>query len=464
MAFLSSADRQAWLVSDGAGTLAVFRAGGKWFLFDAHSLNVFGVERGVAERARDAAFWSRLAAGGDDESGLGALYRQGQLFTADRHGDRNPLADVPLLHLCLLVSSACNLRCGYCFYAHGPYTPGPGAVMSPAVGRQAIDFFLANSEQPDLEVSFFGGEPLLAWDTVRSVVEYAAALGRERGRRFNYHITTNGTMLSEQVVDFLTEHGFSVILSIDGAPDIQDRQRPAAGGGPSSPAVERWARHLASGPLRAHTTARATYTAASVQRLSETVAYLAQLGFADISIEPAYGRPGTPDVLGVEHLGAIEQAYERLVTWFIGRIERREYVSLFHLRHFTSLISRQTPQESECGAGLGLLAVTPEGDLFPCDGLAMIDEHRLGTVAGGLDRGRQERWRKGVNQKGACQGCWAKYVCGGGCRAWAYAFGDGEIDTPLPFNCEMVKLLFRYSCLFKSELPRPGAEPPARMG
>ena len=455
MAFYGFQERQTSVVSDRMGKIAVFEAGGKWFLFDVHSLNVFEVDEEIADEARDPIFWNRKEAEQDDSHGLWALLQEGELFTRDSHSDQNPLVDTPLAHVCLVVSTLCNLRCTYCFYGHETYSYDLGAIMKPEVGQQAIDFFIGNSNQSELTVSFFGGEPLIAFGTIRAVVEYANEIGSKHGRRFSYHLTTNGTRFTEQILEFLERHQFSIIISIDGPPGIQDRQRSRPDGQPSSELLEEWTKRLLSGPLRENTTARATYTRSSLDQLIEAVTYLEGLGFRDISIEPAYTDGSFDDSLTLKDLPAIEKSYLAFTRWLVRRVRQNDYnISVFHFRHFVRIIAQQVVQQTECGAGLGVVAVGPNGDIFPCDGVAGIEEHKMGTLSGGLYESCQETWRKGVNQKHPCKGCWAKYVCGGGCRAWAYVFGNRDINTPLPFNCEMIKLLFRYSCLLKSELPR----------
>jgi uncharacterized protein len=394
--------------------------------------------------------------------------------------------DGQLQSLCLNVAHACNLACRYCFASRGGYESGDKTLMSAEIARRGVDFLLAHARPgAAVSVDFFGGEPLLAWDTVVETVGYGRGRARETGTGIEFTITTNGTLVDLARARFLAAEMSTVIVSLDGRPRVHDSMRPYASGGPSYGSALAGAELLAqaireadikttgrTGPTSLAKPAktmppesgrmwvRGTFTAQNPDFWRDAE-HLVEQGFTQISIEPVTGGAGAPWAIGPSQLPGIKSSYERLAQMAIeGR-----------LRFFHFELNRQRPacaakRFSGCGAGVHYACVSPGGSIYPCHQFDGMQEYKLGTVGSpGASPGVQGAG-PGVKGTGpgfdgaaasrpllpdprfagchvgtmpACRRCWAQLHCGGGCRHAAATAGGG-LYSPPDFCCTLLRL------------------------
>ena len=344
------------------------------------------------------------------------LIDQGLLFSPD-------LTEVPprpasvVKALCLNVAHDCNLRCGYCFASTGNFQ-GERELMPWDVAKAAVDFLIQGSKRRrQLEVDFFGGEPLLNWDVVRRTVEYAQEEAGKHGKSFRFTITTNGLGLTPAIEQFINEHMYNVVLSLDGRKVINDGLRLTASGRGSvyDTVVPKYLR-LLSGRQGKSYYVRGTFTAANLDFASD-VAHLHDLGFDQISMEPVVTAEEHEWALRGEHIPRILQEYERLAELFL---ERRLAGRPFNFFHFNVELKKGPclyKRLSGCGAGYEYLAVTPQGELYPCHQFVGEADFVLGSVWDGITNHDLPLEFKDAHVLNSpiCRGCWAKYYCSGGC-------------------------------------------------
>lgn len=346
--------------------------------------------------------------------------------------------------LCLHIAHDCNLRCRYCFADSGAFG-GDRSLMTPAVGRQAVDFLLAHSPRRHGEIDFFGGEPLLNFDTVREVASYVRQRERETGRMIKLTLTTNATRLDDAVLRFLNDYNVSLVLSLDGRRQVHDRMRPFAGGQGSYDAVlaniqrvlasRRSERFAAAG---VYTYVRGTYTAYNTDFAADAL-FMADLGFPVVSVEPVVAKDA-PYALTEEHLPELYRQYELLAKEYVARKLAGQDFHFFHfdmdLAHGPCLYKRL----AGCGAGCEYFAVAPQGDLYPCHQFVGRDGFRLGSVFTGVENTAlvESFSQAHVLNKPACRWCWARFLCSGGCHANAHLF-NGTIYEPYQLGCALQK-------------------------
>ncbi|MCL1853993.1 MAG: SPASM domain-containing protein [Peptococcaceae bacterium] len=360
--------------------------------------------------------------------------------------------------ICLHVAHDCNLRCGYCFAGTGHFG-GDRGLMSLEVGKKALDFvFAAGGGRPHCEVDFFGGEPLLNWPVVRDLVLYGRELERQTGRTVKFTMTTNAVLFTEEVQDFVEKEHISMVFSLDGRPEIHDRMRPFADRSGSyeviADRVSDWMRrHRKASRYATGTYAyvRGTYTRHNLD-FDRDVMHLAGLGIQRISLEPVVAPPGKDCAyaLGHEHVEALEASYDRL-----GEEARQGKFAFFHFN--AGLAGVCLPKRlSGCGAGSEYLAVSPEGDLYPCHQFVGQEAFRMGSLDGGLTDSltggltgglsdslscawecvlenaavlTEQFRRANVYGKATCRECWARFSCSGGCHAANVTHGGSLYDV-----------------------------------
>ncbi len=389
-------------------------------------------------------------------------------------GDPGPWAcpedeSPPAVHsLTLHVAGLCNLACEYCFedWPHLRGLAGPASgLMSGEVARSAIDYLMRESGGArHVSISFFGGEPLLAWPVVRSATLYARQAARDHGKEVSFHLTTNGTRLSAEIQAFLVEHDFEVILSLDGPPAVHDRFRVFRDGSPSSEIVLRHALEMrqriedARPGTAASVTVRGTYFRPTLDFVS-SVYYLADKGFESISVENGVVPADRPFALRLEDVDGITRRYDRLVARMAdGLIQGTRRFRHFHMIRALEALVAGRGRKRECGAGTGYLAIGPDGTLYPCHKFVGDPDLRVGTLAGGVERPEIGRalWDAHAETKEPCNSCWARYLCGGGCHADAY-LASGGFQHPEPVSCALLrhrmKLAFYLLDRLESEAP-----------
>ncbi len=371
-----------------------------------------------------------------------ALKENGQLFAEDIYEDK---ADVlknknnVIKALCLHVAHTCNLNCTYCFASQGKYQ-GDKALMSFEVGKQALDFLIANSgTRKNLEVDFFGGEPLMNWEVVKKLVAYARSIEKEHGKNFRFTLTTNGMLLDDEVTEFCNKEMNNVVLSLDGRPEVHDRLRKDyTGKGSYDVIVPKFQEFVKKrGDLSYYV--RGTYTHNNVD-FTNDIFHTADLGFTELSMEPVVCAPSDPYALTKEDLPELFKQYEILANEMIKREKEGRGFTFYHymidLENGPCIYKRI----SGCGSGTEYLAVTPWGELFPCHQFVGDEKYSMGNVWDGVTNTKmQENFRKcNVYSRPECKDCWAKLYCSGGCAANAY-HATGDINGIYEYGCELFK-------------------------
>lgn len=341
--------------------------------------------------------------------------------------------------LCLHVAHDCNIRCAYCFASQGDFK-GDRSFMSFEVGKKALDLLVANSgNRRNLEVDFFGGEPLMNFEVVKQLVEYGRSIEGAHNKNFRFTLTTNGVLLNDEIMDYVNEHMSNVVLSIDGRKEVNDKMRyTISGGGTYDIIVEKFKRLVEKRKGKSYYL-RGTFTSNNLD-FSKDVIHMADLGFYSTSVEPVVAKPSDAYAITEEHIDVLKQEYEKLADEMIKRHNTEKEFSFFHF----ALDMGQGPcvvkRLSGCGAGSEYLAVTPEGDIYPCHQFVGDEHFKMGNVmAGILDFGLTNQFKNAhVYNKEKCRSCWAKFYCSGGCHANAYNFNN-DIFVPYDIGCELEK-------------------------
>ena len=385
------------------------------------------------------------------------LEQAGKLFTPDTFapmaGELKQKTAGVVKALCLHVAHTCNLNCSYCFASQGKYH-GERAVMSFEVGKRALDFLVENSgTRKNLEVDFFGGEPLMNFQVVKDLVAYARSIEKEKGKNFRFTLTTNGVQIDQDVIDFVNRECSNVVLSLDGRKEVHDRYRvDYAGHGSWEKIVPKFQKLVASRPQDKTYYMRGTFTHANPDFLKD-IQVMLDLGFTELSMEPVVCAPGDPSELTPEDLEIVKEQYEKLAELMI---ERRKAGKPFTFYHYMIDLTGGPciyKRISGCGSGTEYMAVTPWGDLYPCHQFVGEDAYCLGNIWDGvtnLDK-RQEFAQCNVYARPDCQDCWAKLYCSGGCAANAF-HATGSVRGVYKPGCELFKK--RMECAIMVEASR----------
>lgn len=383
------------------------------------------------------------------------LVEQGLLFAEDpgtraanlltsKRGRYGPRA------LCLNIAHACNMRCSYCFAASGTYH-GRVDIMPAEVAEQAIDFMLEGWPGKQCEVDFFGGEPLLAWDTLVHAVEYGKRRAAEKGKRLRFTCTTNGSLLTPERMAFLDENKVAIVVSLDGRPEVHDRMRRTSCGTGSFSQCLRGAKLVLEsrgagqgcsagyGSMGSYYI-RGTYTACNLD-FSEDVRYLLELGFTRVSLEPVVAHEGEEYAIRRDQLDAIASEYDKLALYYTQEMLAGRPFQYFHFELKLSDGPCVSKRLSGCGAGVEYMAVSPDGRLWPCHQFDGREGYCLGDVWRGItDLALQQQFaRLTPLEKQKCRTCWARYLCGGGCHANAAEFSH-SVWEPWDLGCEVQKI------------------------
>ena len=370
-----------------------------------------------------------------------ALTEEGRLFTRDVYEDyidEVKQRKTVVKALCLHIAHDCNLACKYCFAEEGEYH-GRRALMSYEVGKKALDFLIANSgKRRNLEVDFFGGEPLMNWQVVKDLVAYGREQEKIHDKHFRFTLTTNGVLLNDEVQEFVNREMDNVVLSLDGRNEVNDRMRPFRNGKGSYDLIVPKFQKLAESRNQQKYYIRGTFTRNNLD-FSNDVLHFAELGFEQISVEPVVADPACGYALTEDMLPALRDEYERLARIYVQR--RREPGKWFNFFHFMVDLNGGPCLKKRltgCGAGNEYVAVTTDGDIYPCHQFVGREGYRMGSVLdGSFDAGIQRTFAENhVLNKEKCSKCWARFYCSGGCAANAQAFG-GDIRTPYDMECEL---------------------------
>ena len=371
---------------------------------------------------------------------LRSLYQDGRLFSEDKleqYVGKAYSADSPIKAMCLHIAHDCNLRCEYCFAAKGDFGTGR-KLMSTETACAAMDFLVANSgNRRNLEVDFFGGEPLMNLNAVKQTVEYARGLEKTHDKLFRFTLTTNGLLLDDDAVDFINREMSNVVLSIDGRKAINDKLRPTPNGKGSYDLIVPKYRHLVEARGRQNYYVRGTFTKYNPD-FCDDVMHLYELGFDQISVEPVVSDKLLSFALDERDLPRIFEEYERLMLKIEEIKADGGFINFFHFMLDLDGGPCAIKRMKGCGCGNEYVAVTPEGDIYPCHQFAGMEEWRMGTLMGGtLDRSIKERFAVAhIYTKEGCKDCWCRYFCSGGCNANNVQY-MGDLLTPHSIGCEL---------------------------
>ena len=360
----------------------------------------------------------------------GLLYKE-EVHTA-------PVKSHEVKALCIHICHDCNLRCRYCFADEGAYHAAR-EMMSSETAKRAIDFLIANSgSRRVLEVDFFGGEPLMNLSVIKETVAYAKAEAAKRGKRFLFTTTTNGLLLNDDAIEFLNAEMENVVLSLDGRKEVHDAVRKTVSGKGSFDAVIDKIKKFVSIRGDKHYYVRGTFTAKNLD-FSKDVLFLADQGFTSLSVEPVV--TDIPELqIGEEHLPQIEAEYERLCDEYIRREAEGKGFSFFHFHIDLEGGPCLQKRVSACGAGNEYFSVVPNGDIYPCHQFAGDAKWKMGNVyEGKLDGEIRSLFASScLFTRDKCDGCFAKFICSGGCSANNYHY-NGDINKPYEMTCAMMK-------------------------
>ena len=374
---------------------------------------------------------------------IAELKAQGQLFTEDTFepmaGALKAKTSGVIKALCLHIAHTCNLNCSYCFASQGKYH-GERVLMSYEVGKRALDFLIENSgSRRNLEVDFFGGEPLMNFDVVKRLVEYARSIEKEKGKNFRFTLTTNGVLVDDDVIDFADREMSNVVLSLDGRKEVHDRYRvDYAGNGSWDKIVPKFQRFVeARGGKNYYM--RGTFTHANPDFL-EDIKTMLDLGFSELSMEPVVAADDDPAALTEADKPIVMKQYEQLAELMLERDKEGKPFTFYHymidLKGGPCIYKRI----SGCGSGTEYMAVTPWGDLYPCHQFVGDEKFKLGDIWHGVDNTavQDEFASCNVYAREECRDCWAKLYCSGGCAANAY-HSTGSVKGIYKYGCDLFR-------------------------
>lgn len=371
-----------------------------------------------------------------------SLKQDGKLFTPDTY--ENLAFDYKnnskvIKALCLHVAHTCNLSCSYCFASQGKYH-GDRALMSFEVGKQALDFLIANSgTRTNLEVDFFGGEPLMNWDVVKDLVAYARSQEPIHNKKFRFTLTTNGVNIDDDVIEFANKEMHNVVLSLDGRKEVHDRFRVYHNGKGSYDDIVPKFQEFVKRRGDKNYYMRGTFTHHNTD-FTEDILHMADLGFTELSMEPVVCDPSEPQALTEEDLPVLFEQYEKLATEMVKRQKEGRGFTFYHyildLQHGPCIYKRV----SGCGSGTEYMAVTPWGELYPCHQFVGDPKYSLGNIWDGVkNTDVQDEFRYcNAYTRPECKECWAQLYCAGGCAANSY-HASGSVRGIYEYGCKLFK-------------------------
>ena len=369
------------------------------------------------------------------------LKNAGKLFTKDTYenlaGTFKERSGNVIKALCLHVAHTCNLNCSYCFASQGKYH-GDRALMSFEVGKRALDFLVENSgTRTNLEVDFFGGEPLMNWDVVKQLVLYARSIEKEKHKNFRFTLTTNGMLIDDDVIDFANKEMSNVVLSLDGRKEIHDRLRVDYAGNGSYDKIVPKFQKLVEKRGGKNYYMRGTFTHANPD-FTKDVFHMADLGFTELSMEPVVCAPGDPAGLTPEDIEIVKEQYEILAKDMLRREKEGKPITFYHYMLDLTEGPCIYKRISGCGSGTEYMAVTPWGDLYPCHQFVGEESYKLGNIYDGVTNEalRDEFRACNAYARPECKDCWAKLYCSGGCAANAF-HASGSIRGVYKPGCEL---------------------------
>ena len=405
-----------------------------------------------------AAAYEALSDYGEEEideayTELYEAFERGQLHAPDDYEQfANMMINASVKSMCLNISHDCNLACEYCFASKGGFG-GERCLMSEEVAKKAIDFLIEKSVgRRNLEVDFFGGEPLMNFDVVKKTVEYARAKEQEFGKNFRFTITTNGLLLDDDKIDFINKEMHNCVLSIDGRKEVNDRMRPNWGGKGCHDLILPKFKKLVAQRGDKDYYARATYTRYNLDFMQD-ILYLYEQGFDQLSEEPVVSDPKLDFSIQEEDLPRIFEEYEALAKKLIEMKKAGEKINFFHFMIDLNQGPCAIRRLRGCSCGNEYVAVTPHGDIFPCHQFVGNDDWKMGNVLDGtfnVDIKKQFA-KTTIYNKEKCRDCWARFYCSGGCNAANFE-KNGDILKPYSLYCEMEKKRLECAIMMQAAL------------
>ena len=389
------------------------------------------------------------------------LRDDGMLFTEDIYEksiDAFQNRETVVKALCLHIAHDCNLKCQYCFAEEGEY-PGRRALMSCEVGKKALDFLVANSgHRVNLEVDFFGGEPLMNWQVVKDLVAYGRSLEKPHNKKFRFTLTTNGVLLDDDIIAFANKEMANIVLSVDGRKEVHDKMRPMAGGQGSYDLIIPKFQKVAESRNQTNYYVRGTFTHFN-KDFAADVCHLADLGFRQISVEPVVAPESAPYALSEADLPALLAEYDKLAAEMIKRKKEGNTFNFFHFMIDLKGGPCVYKRLSGCGSGTEYLAVTPWGDFYPCHQFVGQEEFLMGNVDDGITNTdiREAFKTCNVYSKEKCKNCFAKFYCSGGCAANSYNF-HGSIHDAYDLGCELQRKRVECAIMLKAAFAEKDTE------
>ena len=384
------------------------------------------------------------------------LQEQGMLFTKDIYeniiDEFTKNRQTVVKALCLHIAHDCNLACRYCFAEEGEYH-GRRALMSFEVGKKALDFLIANSgSRKNLEVDFFGGEPLMNWQVVKDLVKYGREQEKLHNKKFRFTLTTNGVLLNDEVMEFCNKEMGNVVLSVDGRKEVHDYMRPFRKGAGSYDLIMPKFEKFAESRNQDKYYVRGTFTHHNLD-FSQDVLHLADLGFKQISVEPVVAADTEEYAIREEDIPQILEQYDILAKEMIKREKEGKGFNFFHFMIDLTGGPCVYKRLSGCGSGTEYLAVTPWGDFYPCHQFVGEEQYLMGNVDEGITKPEivKDFGRCNVYTKPDCKDCFARFYCSGGCAANGYHFG-GDIRGNYKIGCELQRKRVECAIMIKAAL------------
>ncbi len=375
------------------------------------------------------------------------------LFTEDEYEDyitELNKRETVVKALCLHIAHDCNLSCRYCFAGEGEYH-GERSLMSFEVGKKALDMLVKESKgRTNLEVDFFGGEPLMNFEVVKQLVEYGRGLEKEHNKKFRFTLTTNGMLLDEDVLEFANREMGNLVLSIDGRKSVHDRMRPRRGGQGSYDEILPKFIRAAESRDQMNYYVRGTFTHHNLD-FSEDVKHLADLGFKQISVEPVVAPSDMDYAITEEDVPKLLEQYDILAKYMLQKKKEGKGFNFFHFMIDLSGGPCVAKRLSGCGSGCEYLAVAPNGDLYPCHQFVGIDGYLMGNVdTGVVNTALRDKFKKcNVYSRPECRECFARFYCSGGCAANAYNF-TGDINGVYDIGCALQRKRVECAIMLKA--------------
>jgi uncharacterized protein len=390
------------------------------------------------------------------------LAQDGKLFSPDEYEEiaESIKKAAPVKALCLHVAHDCNLRCEYCFASTGDYHQNKRSMMSYEVGKKALDFVIEKSEnRRNIEIDFFGGEPLMNFDVVKQLVLYAKEQEKLHNKHFRFTITTNGLLLDDAKLEFINQYMDNIVLSIDGRPEVNDKVRKFPDGktGCYDIIMPKF-KKVAESRHQDRYYVRGTFTKYNLD-FSKDVLHFADQGFEQVSVEPVATDPSMPYAISEADLPKVFQEYEDLAVEMIKRKKEGKGFNFFHFMIDLTQGPCVIKRLHGCGCGNEYLAITPDGDIYPCHQFVGMEEWKMGNVFNNdfKQEIKETFAHRNVYTKEECKNCWAKFYCSGGCTANSYQY-SGSIDKPYRLACEMEKKRVECAIMIKAAEAMAAAE------